>query len=157
MLYLPITVSESQCAEEKAERKNRMNQAETTHIKRYKELTELEYCYPLYNSFLREDLRMIITRWRLSCVPLEIEVGRYKGVVREERFCPFCDVVEDEEHAVMRCEAYNDLRRDNRELFQANTSIKEFLNPKDHDTAYKVGCLLKDIEERRKSLVERQS
>ena len=151
------SLTETHCSEEIAERKNRMNFAESTYIKRYKELTELEYCYPLYNSFLREDLRIVISRWRLSCVPLEIETGRYKGIVREERLCPFCDILEDEEHALMKCEAYNELRDDNKELFEINKSVKDLLNPKDYDTAYQVGCLLKKIEDRRKSPVEKHN
>ena len=145
----------SHCDDEISERRERMSQTESTYVKRYKDLTELNYCYPLYESFLREDLRLVITRWRLSCIPLKIETGRYKGIERNRRLCPFCDVIEDEEHAVFICEAYNELRTDYNVLLTTNTSIGEILNPRDFDTAYQVGCLLKRIEERRKSLVGR--
>ena len=57
----------------------------------------------------------------------------------------------------MKCEAYNELRDDNKELFEINKSAKDLLNPKDYDTAYQVGCLLKKIEDRRKSLVEKHN
>ena len=111
----------------------------------------------MYNTFLREDLRIIITRWRLSCIPLKIETGRYEGLSRERRLCPFCDILEDENHAIFICDGYKELRNDNKELLEANASVKDLLNPKDKDTAYKLGCFLKQIEERRQSLVERHS
>ena len=56
-----------------------------------------------------------------------------------------------------KCDAYKELRNDNKELLEANPSVKDLLNPKDKDTAYKLGCFLKQIEERRQSLVERHS
>ena len=144
------------CEDELQERKQRMNEAESTYIRRYVDLTSQEYCHAIYESYLREDLRIIITRWRLSCIPLEIETGRYKGIERENRLCPFCDVLEDEEHALYHCEAYEEIRRDNQELLEENQTLKELFNPKDKDAAYNLGCYLKQVEERRKSLVGRQ-
>ena len=149
------SLTDTHCAEEVEERMERMDRAETTHVKRYRELSDLQYCHALYETFLREDLRIIITRWRLSCIPLQIEVGRYKGLEREDRLCPFCDVLEDEKHAIFSCEAYQEIRNDHKELLEANPSVKEMLNPKDKDTAHEVGCYLKQIEERRRSLVGR--
>ena len=145
------------CEDEMQERKERMNEAESTYIRRYVDLTSQEYCHAVYDSYLREDLRIIITRWRLSCIPLEIETGRYKGIQRENRLCPFCDVLEDEEHALYHCEAYEEIRRNNHELLEDNQTLKELLNPKDKDTAHSLGCYLKQVEERRKSLVGRQA
>ena len=88
---------------------------------------------------------------------IDIETGRYKGIDREDRLCPFCDVLEDEKHAIFSCDAYEEIRSDHEELLQANPSVKLLLNPKDKDTAHEVGCYLKQIEERRKSLVGRQT
>ena len=48
-----------------------------TYTKRYTELTGIKYCHALYETYLREDLRILITRWRMSCLQLEIETGRY--------------------------------------------------------------------------------
>ena len=149
------SLSDTHCAEEVEERMERMNRAESTYTKRYRELTDLKYCSTLYETFLREDLRKIITRWRLSCIPLQIETGRYKGIDREDRLCPFCDVLEDEEHAIFSCDAYKEIRSDHKELLEENPSVKELLNPKDKDTAHEVGCMLKLIEERRRLLVGR--
>ena len=150
-------LSDTHCADEINERKERMKRAESTHIKRYNDITNLEYCHTLYECYLREDLRTIITRWRLSCIPLSIETGRYKDIEREMRLCPFCGVLEDEEHALFVCDAYREIRKNYQQLFQDNSSVKEFLNPKDNDTAYSLGCLLKEIEDRRQSLVGRHS
>ena len=73
------------------------------------------------------------------------------------RQCPFCGVLEDEEHALFVCDAYQEIRTNYRQLLEHNTSVKELLNPKDNDAAYSLGCLLKEIEDRRQSLVGRHS
>ena len=146
------SLNDSHCEEDSKERKERLKTAETTYIKRYREITNLEYCHPIYESYLREDIRIILTRWRLSCIPLLIETGRYKGIERKDRLCIFCNVIEDEDHAIFSCEAYDSLRV-GREQILSNRSLKEVLCPKDKDTAYNVGCFLKDIEDRRKSLL----
>ena len=58
--------------------------------------------------------RKHITKFRLSNHRLMIEVGRHKGLIKEERFCPFCsDKVEDEYHFLMECSTY----REQREVF----------------------------------------
>ena len=115
---------------------------------------DLEYSHVLYDSYIREDLRTVITRWRLSCIPLEVELGRYKGVEKEERVCPFCNTLEDEEHAIYSCVAYKEIREQFKMLLTKNTSVRDILNPRDKDTALSVGTYLKLIEERRKSLVK---
>ena len=59
-------------------------------------------------------LRKLFSRFRLSSHDLEIERGRYhKPVIPvDQRICPHCKIkaVEDEEHVLLQCEAYNDLR-----------------------------------------------
>ena len=148
------SLSDTHCDNDKKKRKERMLEAETTYIKRYREITNLQYCHSLYDSFLREDIRITITRWRLSCIPLLIETGRYKGVNREDRLCLFCNVIEDEEHAVYVCKAFKNLREGREELLDKNPSIGDLLCPKDKESAYEIGCFLKDIEKQRKKLVE---
>ena len=140
------SLTDTICEEEQRKRKERMEVAETTHIKRYRDITNLDYCHSLYESYLREDLRVTLTRWRLSCIPLLIETGRYKGIERKDRLCTLCKVVEDEEHAVYVCGAYSGLRMGRELLLESNPSIK------DKETAYRVGLVLKEIEERRKEL-----
>ena len=135
------------------EKKNSCTIDEGTYKLRYREITDLQYCPALYESFMREDLRMIITRWRLSCFELAIETGRYKGIPREERLCVFCNVIEDEQHAIYHCKAYDNIRREYRELIEENPTVKKFLNPKNKEMANRVGSYLKLIEDERRSLV----
>ena len=55
--------------------------------------------------------RQLITRFRLSNHRLMIEVGRHRGLGKEERVCPFCpNYVEDEFHFLLECEIYENQR-----------------------------------------------
>ena len=135
------------------ERKASVMNSPETYTKRYRELTNLEYCSALYDTFMREDLRIIITRWRLSCFDLAIETGRYHGIARQDRLCVFCDVLEDEHHAIFDCTAYVSIREQYQDLLQDNPSVNEILNPKSKEMATSVGTYLKLIEAERKSLL----
>ena len=87
---------------------------------------------------------------------LEIELGRYKGLERDDRLCPFCDVMESEEHAIYTCTAYDTIRKDYDKLLIENPSLAMFLNPTDVNMVIDVGTFLKLIEERRKSLLSKR-
>ena len=102
---------------------------------------------------MREDLRTILTRWRLSCFELAIETGRYNGTARDERLCVFCDIVEDEHHAIFVCSAYNTIREQFKNILEEHPTVKDFLNPTTKETATEVGKYLKLIEDRRKELL----
>ena len=120
--------------------------------RRYFELTENIYCTPVYDLYMKEECRTIITRWRLSCHDLQIQTGRYTDVAREERLCSLCDVVEDEQHVVFECRAYSSIREQFSTLITENPRIRDILNPRDGDTAGQVGELLKLIEEKRRDI-----
>ena len=122
--------------------------------RRYATLTDANYLSSIYDSYINEELRTLITRWRLSCTKLAIETGRYTSTPRNERLCPFCDVIEDEIHAIFHCKAYIEIREQFNELLPSNPTIKEILNPADKNTAIKVGNLLKLIVKRRESLMK---
>ena len=53
--------------------------------------------------------RRCFTISRISCHKLEIEIGRYKKIPAESRFCPICksDNVEDEIHFLTECPAFS--------------------------------------------------
>ena len=53
--------------------------------------------------------RRCFTILRISCHKLEIEIGRYKKIPAESRFCPICksDNVEDEIHFLTECPAFS--------------------------------------------------
>ena len=102
---------------------------------------------------MQEDLRIIITRWRLSCFDLAIETGRYNGTPRENRLCVFCDTIEDEHHALFDCRAYESIRAQFKDLLRENPTVNKMLNPRDKEMAMSVGKYLNLIEKERKSLV----
>ena len=123
-------------------------------IARFYQLTNNVYCDAIYKYNMEEDLRKIITKWRLSSHNLEIEMGRRKGIARELRHCSFCvNCIEDETHVVYHCPAYEEQRLHHRVLLEENNTIKMFLNPKDKTTATNVGKFLKIIEKIRDDLL----
>ena len=89
----------------------------------------------LYNSFVNDYYRFIITRWRLSNHSLLIETGRHKRPIipREERKCELCDVLHDEKNAIFECIRYIYLRQRYDFLINVNYSVKMFLNPKPNE------------------------
>lgn len=78
------------------------NQFKTTFgYENYLDVLQVRKYRHLYGSF------------RLSCHDLEIEQGRYRGILRENRLCKFClNVVEDEFHFLLVCSKFNDLRNE---------------------------------------------
>ena len=47
---------------------------------------------------------------RSSSHTLEVEKGRHSGVIRENRVCHLCNVLEDEQHFVLNCKINSNLR-----------------------------------------------
>ena len=57
-----------------------------------------------YLSVLKEDQRILFTKFRISAHKLEIEKGRYSGLRVEERLCKLCNLeTEDETHFLLQC------------------------------------------------------
>lgn len=56
--------------------------------------------------------RRRFTRFRISAHRLRIEVGRYQGILRQDRFCQNCSSgeVEDEIHFLFECDKFKELR-----------------------------------------------
>jgi len=56
--------------------------------------------------------RKTLTKLRISAHDLEIERGRYKGEIVEERLCQLCSagVLEDELHFFTDCKRYSSFR-----------------------------------------------
>ena len=70
-----------------------------------------------YENYLtivkNKDHRQSMTRMRTSAHRLMIEKGRHLKIPREDRLCPKCsmNVVEDEQHVLIECPAYNERRQ----------------------------------------------
>ena len=57
----------------------------------------------------RKKIRRMLAKLRGGTAELQVEVGRWRGLRREERKCAECDSgeVEDVKHFLMRCKAWN--------------------------------------------------
>ena len=64
-----------------------------------------------YLSTLKHfNSRKILTKFRISDHKLEIEIGRYKKVPREQRICKACKVLDDEKHCFLHCHINYNIR-----------------------------------------------
>ena len=63
------------------------------------------------NVIKNVSIRTQFSKFRLSDHNLEIEKGRHRGIIAEQRFFPFCkDKVENEIHFLLECPIYKELR-----------------------------------------------
>ena len=68
--------------------------------------------FPVYGYTQYCQYKKLICKLRLSSHCLCIETGRYKNVPLERRICSMCKSdVEDEYHFMLKCPAYNNLRK----------------------------------------------
>ena len=95
--------------------------------------------YITFNNLFKEEeyvskimsrkARSLISQIRLGIFPLEIEVGRFRGVSPEDRLCQNCNmgVVESEVHFICECPLYNDLRHvmNNTYIFPLNATMSD--------------------------------
>ena len=67
-------------------------------------IKEENYC----KVMLKRSQRSLIARLRLGIFPINLELGRYNNIPREERWCPVCPnkVVENEFHVLFFCPLY---------------------------------------------------
>ena len=136
------------------ERNNRLLNEERTRVMTYREITNLEYNKALYNSFVNDELRITITRWRLSCHKLRIEMGRYTYPItpRDERKCKLCLTVEDESHALFLCPAHAFIRLKFFPLLCKFTTVTLLLNPQSSEDVIHVGTYIGEIEKNMQKL-----
>ena len=60
---------------------------------------EMDY----YLSHPDRNVRLILTKFRLSDHKLLIAIGRYLKIPRDQRLCAICNVLEDEFHFFFEC------------------------------------------------------
>ena len=68
---------------------------------------------PYFKILADKDIRTFYTKFRISAHKLNIEVGRYKKIPADERYCNLCssNLVEDEIHFSMVCPCFNSTRK----------------------------------------------
>ena len=103
----------------------------------------------------RKDHRSAFTKLRLSAHKLEIEMGRYTSIKNrkepKDRTCKFCkNVCEDEEHFMVACSLYDDLRED---LY--NKIYEKYTFFKDYNQSKKFIWLMSNVDPVIMSLVSR--
>ena len=132
------------------ERAERIQSSEQSMCKYYRELNMSPSS--IYNSMLSDYYRIIISRWRLSNHRLRIETGRYTKPItqRKDRVCTLCNVLEDEEHVILICPRYAEVRL-KYENVVTNTNIHNFLNPSFEDIK-DTANLIYGIERKRQEL-----
>jgi hypothetical protein len=71
---------------------------------------------------------MYTTRLRVSKHYLQIEIGRYQNIPREERLCKICnsEEVENETHLLLSCKAYEQSRANLRSSLE-NASLTRLI------------------------------
>ena len=101
----------------------------------------------IYQSFMDDEKRAVISRWRLSNHRLKIETLRYHRplIQRKDRLCDVCGVLDDEAHAVYECIRYNNIREKYVALLTKLDSIQKFLNPVVEDML-RVASFLMEVE-----------
>ena len=109
-----------------------------------------------YESYLTNvtnvEHRIALTKLRLSNHSLAIETGRYAKPYQapNERICQVCkDGVEDEEHFMVKCEAYEEQRKGLYDYIKSNTKVTL-------DTVAPETVLLKILKSHQKGNVQKQ-
>ena len=148
------TNSDSIIDNNRQERRTRLENGGTTKITQYREISGLEYNKVLYNSFVNDELRTKITRWRLSCHKLRIETGRYTHPItpRDLRLCKVCNVIEDESHALFHCSAHMFIRIKYSSLLNSYTTVNQILNPQNSGDIVRIGVYIGEVEKNMKKL-----
>ena len=63
------------------------------------------------NFNIKKYHRSLFAQFRCGILPIQIEVGRFRGQNLCDRICPICNIaVEDEIHFLCQCPCYSDLR-----------------------------------------------
>ena len=97
----------------------------------------------VYENLKLQKHVSMVGKLRTSSHNLHIEMGRRTGKMRERRVCLCDNGVEDEEHFLIKCQLYYDIRRDHN---ITNQTVEEILND-----ATKVRYI-SDLMERRKQM-----
>ena len=146
------SLDNNNCVRNKADRAQKLRTSQRTKDIRYRELINIDRTNCLYDSYVSDSCRTIITRWRLSNYDLAIETGRYERpkIERDQRVCRTCLVREDEEHVFFSCPLYTDIRTNHPNIFNETSSVTSILNPVTTELLYETANVLFQIEKTHK-------
>lgn len=82
--------------------------------------------YLIYISNINH--RKALAKLRTSTHSLKIETGRHRGILRENRLCNTCKVIEDELHFLDNCKKFNNIRK---KLVEEEVSNCDLRKPSD--------------------------
>ena len=99
---------------------NITNESKLFLYKHIKTKFELE-SYLLKESSFKN--RQILTKFRVTDHSLNIEIGRYKNILRENRICTECKEIEDEYHFFLYCNLNKQFRQVLFQKLQLNQNI----------------------------------
>ena len=135
-------------ATNKSERTQLLRDSTKSMDERYRTMIGLSEANCIYDSYVVDSCRTVITRWRLSNFELAVETGRYHRpqIVREQRLCKTCLIMEDEIHVFFQCPLYNDIRTTHPNIFRDQNSVTKILNPTSRDQLYELAHALFEIE-----------
>ena len=137
------------------DRKSRIEMSNDTMCVRYRTIIGFSYSTILYQSYLDDEMRKIITRWRLSSHKLKIETGRYTAPKTSmvNRTCKICGVLENEEHAIYKCKAHRFIREKYKNKIDfEHINLEKLFNPVSVCEATKLAKFLKKIEKNMEEL-----
>ena len=112
----------------------------------YRDLIDVLNKPVIYSNYMNDSHRKTITRWRLSNLKLQVELGRYNNTPREDQKCTRCNVLEDEYHAIYVCPVFQHLRVKHIDIMIKYTSVRSMLNPEVVDM-YEVASFLSEIDD----------
>ena len=112
----------------------------SSKLRYYKTFKE-SFCKESYLDLVSDfQLRKVITKFRCSDHPLEIEKGRHKKLKIEERICKVCiSETETEMHFLQRCPLYANIRNN---FFGKDPNWTDILKCKDQKSAYNLAIFL---------------
>ena len=129
-------------------REERIVASNSSMLKYYCSINDVYKKSSIYQSYVDDEKRSVITRWRLSNHKLRIETDRYHNppILRNDRKCETCGVLEDEQHAIFYCPSFYPIRMKYTDLLKKYDSVKSLLDPEVPDI-YKVSKLLSEIDD----------
>lgn len=81
-------------------------------LRTYRNINETFCVQPYIKTNISRQDRSTIARLRCGVFPIELELGRYRGISVERRLCKMCssNSIEDEKHLLIHCSKYDVLR-----------------------------------------------